>query len=118
MIQARRQGGFEGVRANPPFWPPEDFIYTALIVHFKCPTIGKWSTSSLTAIENHRCPSKSGCSYAGLKTNAERARKLFTPLRDERPRVNTCVNKSLCQALESSPVVLLLMSPHLLFCQP
>ena len=32
-VQARRQGGFEGVRSNPP----KDFIYTA-IVHFKCPT--------------------------------------------------------------------------------
>ena len=44
--------------ANPPFWPPKDFIYTALTVHFKCPTIGKWSTtgtSSLAAVENHRC---------------------------------------------------------------
>ena len=25
-----------------PLWPPKDFIYTALTVHFiKCPTIGK-----------------------------------------------------------------------------
>ena len=45
-------------------------------------------------------------------TSAERARKLFTPLQtcDERMCVNTCVNKSLFQAVESSP--------HLLFCQP
>ena len=28
--QARRQGGFEGVRSNPPFGPPKDFICTAL----------------------------------------------------------------------------------------
>ena len=27
--QARRQGGFEGVRANPPFCAPKDFIYTS-----------------------------------------------------------------------------------------
>ena len=33
-VQACRQGGFEGVRSNPP----KDFIYTA-IVHFKCPTV-------------------------------------------------------------------------------
>ena len=42
--QARRRGGGGGgggVRGGsplePPFWPPKDFIYTA-IVHFKCPT--------------------------------------------------------------------------------
>ena len=27
--QARKQGGFEGVRANPPFCAPKDFIYTS-----------------------------------------------------------------------------------------
>ena len=36
QIQARRQGGFEGFRSNPPL-APKDFIYTA-IVHFKCRT--------------------------------------------------------------------------------
>ena len=37
--QARRQvgGGGGGGSLEPPFWPPKDFIYTA-IVHFKCPT--------------------------------------------------------------------------------
>ena len=35
-------------------------------LYIQCLTIGKWSTSSLAAIEKHRCPSKSGCSYAGL----------------------------------------------------
>ena len=38
--------GFERI----PFWPPEDFIYTALTVHFKCPTVGKWSTSLVAAM--------------------------------------------------------------------
>ena len=86
-IQARRQGGFEGVRSNPPFWPLKDFLYIALTVHFKCPTVGKWSTtgtSSLAAVENHRCPSKSGCSYVGLFLEDQRltrARKPFTALR-------------------------------------
>ena len=79
--QARWQGG-GGSRGSlePPFWSPKDFIYTALTVHFKCPTVGKWSTtgtSSLAAVENHRCPSKSGCSYQCLT----RARKPFTALR-------------------------------------
>ena len=55
--QARRQGGFEGVRSNPPFGL-QKILYTVLTIHFKCPTIGKWSTtgtSSLAAVENHRC---------------------------------------------------------------
>jgi len=38
IAQAHRQGGFEGF-ARTPFWPPKDFIYTALTVQFKCPTI-------------------------------------------------------------------------------
>ena len=62
-------GGGEEIRGGllePPFWPPKDLINTALTVHSKCPTIGKWSTSSLAAIENHHCPSKSSCSCAGL----------------------------------------------------
>ena len=54
-------GGFEVVRSNPPFGL-KDFIYTVLTVHFKCPTVGKWSTSSLASIEKHRCPRKAGCS--------------------------------------------------------
>ena len=44
--------------------------------------------------------------------------KLFTPLRRKDVCVNTCANKLLIQALESSPVVFLVMSPHLQFCQP
>ena len=108
------RGGSSGFERTP-LLASRRFIYTALTVHFKCPTVRKWSTSSLTAIENHRCPSKSGCSYAGLRTSAERARVNCLRRCDERPRVNTCGNKSLCQALESSPVVLLLMS-HPTYC--
>ena len=33
--QARRQGGGSRGSSKPPFWPPRDFIYTA-IVYFKC----------------------------------------------------------------------------------
>ena len=68
--------GGSGGSLERPFWPPKDFIYTA-IVHFKCPT-------GLAAIENYRCPSKSGCSYAGLfleDQHRTRSHKLFTPLR-------------------------------------
>ena len=103
QCQTRRQVGFEGFERTP-VWPPKDFINTALTVHFKCPTIAKWSTSSLAAIENHRCASKSGCSYAGLFLEDQRrtrAREPFTPLWWKlRPRVNTCVNNSLWQARE------------------
>ena len=84
-MQVRRQRGFKGVHLNPPFGL-QKILYTALTVHFKCPTVGKWSTtgtSSLAAVENHRCPSKSGCSYVGLFLEDQRltrARKPFTAL--------------------------------------
>ena len=80
--QARRQGGFEGVRSNPPFGFKRFYIH-CFNCTVKCPTVGKWFTSSLATIENHRCPSKAGCSYAGLFLEDQRrmrTRKLFTPL--------------------------------------
>ena len=46
--------------ARTPLLASKDFIYTALTVHFKFPTIGKLSTSSVAAIESHRCPTKFG----------------------------------------------------------
>ena len=73
-------------------------------------------TSSLAAVENHRCPSKSGCSYVGLFLEDQRltrARKPFGAAIKAKAARSACVNKSLRQALESSLVVLLLMSPHL-----
>ena len=78
-------GGVGGSRgfARTPLLASKDLIYTALTVHFKCPTVGKWSTSCLAAIENHRCPRKAGCSYAGLFLEDQRRmrkRKLFAPL--------------------------------------
>ena len=51
------------------------------------------------------------------RTSAERACVSCLRRCDERTRVNTCVIKSLFQELESSPVIFLVMSPHLLFCQ-
>ena len=36
--QARRQGGFEGVRSNPPFGSKRFYMHR-LTVHFKCPTV-------------------------------------------------------------------------------
>ena len=85
--------------ARTPLLASKRFIYTALTVHFKWLTIGKWSTSSLAAIENHRCPSKSGCSYAGLFLEGQprtRARKWSRRCDGKlRARVNACVNKSL-----------------------
>ena len=100
----RGGGGFEGVRSNPSFGPQK-----TAIVHFKCPTgplvslllrITTVQASLVAAVglfleDQHR----TRCVYC-----------LATPLRRKlhvRPRINTCVNKLLCQALESSPVVLL-----------
>ena len=37
-LQARRQGGFEGVRANPPF-DVQKILYTPLNCTFKYPTV-------------------------------------------------------------------------------
>ena len=44
-----RGGGSRGFERTP-FLASRRFIYTALTVHLKCPTVGRWSTSSLTAI--------------------------------------------------------------------
>ena len=103
-----RGGGSRGL-LEPPFWPPKDFIYTA-IVHFKCPTGPLVSLLlRITAVQASLV-----AAYAGFSLEDQhrtRWRKLFA-------RINTCGNKLLFQALESSPVVLLLLSPHLLFCQP
>ena len=66
-IQAHRQG-VRGGSLKPPCWPSKKFIYTAITVHFKWPTVGKWSTSSsLAGIQNHCCPSKSGKAKATCK---------------------------------------------------
>ena len=70
-------GGFEGFERTL-LLPPKDFIYTALTAHFKCPTVGKWSTSSLTAIENHRCPSKFQGELGGIL-----AREANVPLQNQ-----------------------------------
>ena len=89
-MQGRRQGGGGGGSrgfVRTPLLASKNFIYTALTGHFKCPTVGKWSstcTSSLAAVENHRCPSKSGCRYVGSfleDQRPKRARKPFTALR-------------------------------------
>ena len=52
---------------HPPF-DLQKILYTP---HFMCPTVWKWSTS-LAAIENHRCPNESGCSYASLFVEDQR----------------------------------------------
>ena len=92
-------GGLRGFASNR-------FIYTTLTVHFKCPTVAKWSTSSLTAIENHHFPSKSGCSYVGLFLEDQcrtRACELF--MRRLRLCVNTCVNMSDAREFTSYPSI-------------
>ena len=105
--------------ARTPLLGSKRFYIHHLTVYFKCPTVWKWSTS-LTAIENHRLQNESGSgsSYAShLFSHGRPARDTcMSNLRrcDERTRIN----KLLFQALESSQVVLLVMSPHLLICQP
>ena len=82
-IGPHHQPWVRGGSSEPPVWPPKDFIYTVLTVHFKCPTVAKWSASSLAAIENHHCASKSCCNYAGLFLEDQRrthACELFTSL--------------------------------------
>ena len=99
---AGRSRGLEEVHSNPPLLTSK---YTALTVHFRCPTVWKWSTS-LAAFENHCCQNLSGCCYANFfprRTGAERALELFTLQRW----------KDVC----NSRVVLLVLSAHLLFCQ-
>ena len=54
------------------------FYMHRLTVHFKGPTVWKWFTS-LAAIENHRCPNESVCSYASLFVWGP-GRKRFTPM--------------------------------------
>ena len=56
--QAHRQSGFERVCSNLPFGL-QKILHTTLAIHFKCTTVCKWSTS-LTAIENHRCQNEFG----------------------------------------------------------
>ena len=103
--QARRQGGVRGVRTNPPF-DLQKILYAPLNCTFQ---VSYRLSTSLAAIENHRCPNESGCSYStgvcefvhgGPSRNAR-----VTSLRrcDERTRVITCVNKLLVHALESCP---------------
>ena len=100
------RGRSRGFKRTPPFdlWK---ILYT-LTAHFKYPTVWKWSTI-LAAIENHRCPNESGCSYStrvcefvhgGPARNAR-----ITCLRhcDERTRVIMCVNKSVVHTLKSCP---------------
>ena len=71
LKQARRQGGFEGVRSNPLLASKD--IYTLLNCTLKCPTVGKWY--SLAAIENHRCPTKSGRRFVPRGLARTRAHK-------------------------------------------
>ena len=70
---------------------------------------------ALNAIENHRRQIKSGCSYASLFMEWNARVSCFTPLRLKDAH-KTCVNKSLFQALESSPVVFVVTQCHPTCC--
>ena len=101
-IQARRQGGRGGL-LEPPFWLPKDapLNYTSLGAL-------PFELCSLDAIQNHRRQNQSGCRRLCLwRTSARGTRTYVSRLRHcyERTRGNTCVNKSLFQTPQSSPVV-------------
>ena len=92
--QARRQGGFKGVRLNPC----KRFYTHRLTVHFEYPTIWNWSSSL-----NWESPlSKQVCSW---RTSAERVHVSCLRRCDERIRANKLL--LIFRALESSPVVFL-----------
>ena len=112
------RGGSRGF-ARTPLFTSKRFYMHRLTVHFKCPTVWKWSTS-LAAIENHRCPNESDYSYASFFVEDQRGTGGCLRHCDERTRVNTCVNKSLVLALQSClssdvtpPAVLLTLVPSL-----
>ena len=110
-MQARRQRGFEGVCSNSPFC-----LQNTPPVHFKSPSFESGPLVSLllrvtTVKVSLVAAMRAVCSR---RTSAERVRKLLHHC-DGGTSINTCVNKSLFQVLGSCPLV---MSPHLLFCQP
>ena len=104
--QARRQGGgFEGVRSNPPFGLQKDFIHR-LTVHFKCPIpfeSGPLASMllTITIVQTTLVAAMRVCSWRII--SAQNAHVSSLCRCDERTRVN----KSLFQALKSSPVVFL-----------
>ena len=81
--QARRQGGFEGVRSNPLFGL-QKILYTPL--NYTLSTlpfeIGPLASMLLriTAVKTSLVAA-TGMRVYSWRTSAERARKLFTPLR-------------------------------------
>ena len=86
MNQARRQGGFEGVRSNPPFDLPKDFIYTSKL--YILLSILPFDSSPLallllriTAVHESVC--RYNMRVRSWRTSTERMCKLFTPLRQK-----------------------------------
>ena len=67
-------GGSRGF-ARTPLLISKRFYIHRLAVHFKCPTVRKWS-SSLASIENHRCPNESGYSYASSFVEDQRGKRV------------------------------------------
>ena len=101
----------QGAHSNPPFGL-QKILYAPLNCNFECPTVQNWF-SSFHAIENHRRPKKFVIEGPARNPRVSCLRRCY-----ERTHVNTRINKSLFRALESLPVVLLVISPHLMFYQP
>ena len=116
-VLALNYWGFEGVRSNPPFG-----LQKILYIPLNCTIEVPYRLNSgplVSLLFGESSPSKRVwlqlCEPFVHGRPARNARVSCLRCCDERTWVNTCVNRS---ALERSPVVVLVMSPHLLFCQP
>ena len=92
-----RQKGFEWFTWTPLLVSKD--LYTTLN-----PTVCKCSTS-FAAIENHQCPNEFGCRYATCLFVEDQWMNVYDAHKhlhscDKRMHINTCVNKSLFQALK------------------
>ena len=110
------RGGSRGfARTPPPFGLEKKFMHRLTVYLSALPFESGSLVSLLLRIATVQASLVAAMrGVCSRRTSAERARKRFIRPCDE----STRVNRSLFQALERSPVVLLVMSPHLLFCQP
>ena len=109
-VQAHRQEGFKGVRANPAFSLPKHFIFTAYIL-----SVLPFESGALVSLLLSNTAVQT-CLVAAIHGGSARnACESYLRCCDGRTRVNACINKSLVQALESCPsdVTLLAVLPNL-----
>ena len=107
LLRPVGRGGSRGF-ARTPLLASKRFYMHRLTVHFECPTVRNWF-SCFHSMNHHR-PKKFVNGGPACVSCLHRC--------NERTHVNTRINKSLFQALKSLPVVLQMISPHLMFYQP